>query len=320
VKELVLAGLLMSSRGITGGIDWTRANGSNYADDESFTKDVESIKKNFGGRELLGKTVGVAGLGNIGGLVVEAALELGMNVVGYDPMLTVDAAFKLPGDRMERVDSLESLLSKSDYVSLHIPMIKGVTEHMINEKTLKLMKPDASLLNMSRGALVDDEALLAHFAAGSTGSYVTDFPTLALQGHDQVIAIPHLGASTEEAEDVSAVMAADQMTDFIEHGIIRNSVNFPETSLEKRGTSLTDRGGSRLCVFNRNETGALGEITGLLGGDNCNILNMVNQSKGDFAYNVIDLDSVPSVGFKQSLEEIDSVMRVRVISSQGEFE
>jgi len=312
VKELVLAGLLMASRGIYQGIDWAKV--TEHTTDEAFTKDVESSKKNFGGRELLGKTIGVAGLGNIGCLVVEAALGLGMNVIGYDPGLTVDAALRLPGDKVECVDSLETLLAKSDYVSLHIPMIKGVTENIMNQRMFDLMKPDASLLNFSRGTLVDNDALLSHFGAGSTGSYVTDFPALALQGHPQVISIPHLGASTEEAEDVSAIMAADEIQDFIEHGIIRNSVNYPETLLPKRGTVSTDAKGSRLCVFNRNETGTLGEITGRLGSVDCNIVNMVNQSRGDYAYNVIDLDEVPPIAIKDALMEVDSVLRVRLIS------
>jgi len=251
---------------------------------------------------------------------VEAAISLGMNVVGYDPMLSVDAALRLPGDKIERVDSFESLMGKCDYVSLHIPMIKGVTEEMVNERTLKLMKDDASLLNFSRGGLVDNTALLNHFAGRGTGMYVTDFPAIALQGHEQVLSIPHLGASTAEAEDISAMMAADEITDFIEHGIIRNSVNYPETMLPKRGTVSTDASGARLCVFNKNETGTLGEITGRLGGVDCNIVNMVNQSRGDYAYNVIDLDEVPPISIKDSLMEVDSVLRVRLISSEGEME
>merc|ERR1711865_1158957 len=184
-------------------------------------------------------------------------------------------------------------------------MIKGVTENILNERTFSLMKPDASLLNFSRGALVDNDALLGHFAGGATGTYVTDFPALALQGHENVISIPHLGASTEEAEDVSAIMAADEIIDFLEHGIIRNSVNYPETLLPRRGSVNTDKNGSRLCVFNLNQSGTLGEITGRLGGVDCNIVNMVNQSRGDYAYNVIDLDSVPPIALKDSLLEID---------------
>ena len=222
--------------------------------------------------------------------VVNAALGLGMNVIGYDPVLSLEAAWRLPGDKMSRADDLDELFALADYITINVPYIKGVTHHLIDAKALEKCKPGVNLLNFARGEIIDGSAVRAGYDAGKlTGKYVSDFSDPDLMGHPRHIVLPHLGASTEEAEENSAAMAADTMMDFLETGTIRNSVNFPTTILPPHKNSS----GARLCIVNKNESGALGEITTFLGTQNCNILQQINTSRDSVAYTVIDLETCP---------------------------
>ncbi|GLC46137.1 hypothetical protein PLESTB_001194100 [Pleodorina starrii] len=290
VKELVICGLLLASRGIIEGNK--HVENVIYKEEKEYEKAAKRIEKDkamFVGTEIQGKTLGVVGLGAIGGLVVNAALALGMKVVGFDPVLSLDAAWKLPGDRMQRANSLEDLLKVSDYITVHVPYIKNATHHMLNGANLELCKPGVHLLNFSRGEIIDGEALLDMYKSGRmTGKYVSDFADQYLSGHPKHIVIPHLGASTEEAEDNSAAMAADTIKDFLETGTIRNSVNFPQTVLDKKPGHI----GGRLCIVNKNEAGVLGQITTYLGTRNVNIEQQINTSRGDIAYTVLDFANV----------------------------
>lgn len=258
-------------------------------DYEKIAKRIEKDKAKFVGTEIEGKTLGVIGLGAIGGKVVNAALGLGMKVIGFDPVLSLDAAWKLPGDRMTRAENLDALLRESDYITVHVPYIKGATHHLINATNLKICKPGIHLLNFARGEIIDGEAVKDLFNNGTlTGKYVSDFADPFLQGHPRHLVLPHLGASTEEAEDNSAAMAADTIKDFLETGSIRNSVNFPQTVLEKKAGLL----GGRLCIVNKNEAGVLGQITTFIGSKKLNIEQQINTSKGDIAYTVLDFGKV----------------------------
>ncbi|KAG2492025.1 hypothetical protein HYH03_009754 [Edaphochlamys debaryana] len=291
VKELVICSLLLASRGIVEGhkhvenVIYKEEN----MDYEKVAKRIEKDKAKFVGTEIEGKTLGVIGLGAIGGLVVNAALALGMKVVGYDPVLSLDAAWKLPGDRMTRADSLDDLLKVSDFITVHVPYIKNATHHMINGTNMKICKPGVHLLNFARGEIIDGEALADMYKSGRmTGKYVSDFADPFLSGHPKHLVIPHLGASTEEAEDNSAAMAADTIKDFLETGTIRNSVNFPQTVLDKKPGHI----GGRLCIVNKNEAGVLGQITTYLGTQKVNIEQQINTSRGDIAYTVLDFGKV----------------------------
>lgn len=291
VKELVVCGLLLASRGIIEGnyhVNQVIAKEENN-DYEKVAKRIEKDKAKFVGNEIEGKTLGVVGLGAIGGRVVNAALALGMKVVGFDPVLSLDAAWKLPGDRMARANSLEDLLKVSDYVTVHVPYIKGATHHMLNANNLKLCKPNVSLLNFSRTEIIDGKAVKELWDSGKiTGKYISDFADPDLSGHARYLVIPHLGASTEEAEENSAAMAADTIKDFLEHGTIRNSVNFPQTVLEKKPGHI----GGRLCIVNKNEAGVLGQITTYFGQKGLNIEQQINTSRGEIAYTVLDFGKV----------------------------
>ncbi|GLI61317.1 hypothetical protein VaNZ11_003673 [Volvox africanus] len=290
VKELVICGLLLASRGIVEG--HKHVENVIYKEEKEYDKQAKRIEKDkamFVGTEIEGKTLGVVGLGAIGGRVVNAALALGMKVVGFDPVLSLDAAWKLPGDRMQRANNLEELLKISDYITVHVPYIKGATHHMLNGANLELCKPGVHLLNFSRTEIIDGEALFDMYKSGRmTGKYVSDFADPYLSGHPRHIVIPHLGASTEEAEDNSAAMAADMIKDFLETGTIRNSVNFPQTVLDKKPGHI----GGRLCIVNKNEAGVLGQITTFLGTRNVNIEQQINTSRGDIAYTVLDFGKV----------------------------
>lgn len=292
VKELVVCALLLSSRGILEGNNHVNnvINVEENKDYEKVNARIEKDKAFFVGNEIQGKTLGVIGLGQIGGRVVNAALSLGMNVIGYDPVLSLDAAWMLPGDRMARAKDLADLLKKSDYITLHVPYIKGATHHLLNRDTLKLCKPGVHLLNFARGEIVDGKAVKMMYDAGTlTGKYVSDFSDPDLIGHPRHIVLPHLGASTEEAEENSAAMAADTIKAFLETGTIKNSVNFPACSLAPVEESM----GGRLCIVNRNDPGVLGEITTYLGKKGINIVQQINTSKGHIAYTVIDMEKVP---------------------------
>lgn len=304
VKELVVCSLLLASRGIIEGNYHVNnvINKEEGGDYEKISKRIEADKAMFGGQEITGKTIGVIGLGAIGAKVVQAALGLGMKVVGYDPVLSLDAALQLPGDRMKRVTELDELFAESDYITVHVPYIKGVTHHLINAEALSKCKPGVHLLNFARGEIIDGAAVKNGYDSGVlTGKYMSDFSDPDLMGHPRHIVLPHLGASTEEAEENSAAMAATTMMDFLETGTIRNSVNFPTTILAPQKNSS----GARLCIVNRNEPGALGEITTFLGSKGLNISQQINTSRGDIAYTVIDFTNQPEDGeaLQQELAE-----------------
>jgi D-3-phosphoglycerate dehydrogenase len=292
VKELVVCGLLMASRGILEGNYHVNnvINVEEKGDYDAISKRIEADKAMFGGCEVEGKTIGVVGLGAIGAKVVTAALGLGMKVVGYDPVLSLDAALQLPGDRMKRVTDLDDLFAEADYITVHVPYIKGVTHHLINSEALAKCKPGVHLLNFARGEIIDGAAVRSGYDNSTlTGKYISDFSDPDLMGHPRHMVMPHLGASTEEAEENSAAMAATTMMDYLETGTIRNSVNFPTTILAPQKNSS----GARLCIVNRNEPGALGEITTFLGSKGLNISQQINTSRGDIAYTVIDFTNQP---------------------------
>lgn len=282
VKELVICALLLGSRGVAEGV----AHMKKLHEEGTAHERIEKDKAMFGGREITGKTLGVVGLGAIGAAVTEAAIALGMRVVGYDPSLSVEAALRLPrasgSDAFKVTSDLSEVCASADYVTLHAPYIKSTTHHMIGYAQLAAMKPDACLLNFARGELVDNDALEARYQTGATGRYVCDFalpPELAARGN--VISIPHLGASTAEAEENAAGMAADTVKRFLETGVVVNSVNFPACDLPSRHDSI-----NRICVVNENRPGMLGEIMSLFGSAQINVLQQINASRGDIAYNV----------------------------------
>ncbi|GMI44069.1 hypothetical protein TrCOL_g2871 [Triparma columacea] len=317
VKELVLCGLLLASRKVVQGIGHMRKLG-----DEGLAKErVEKDKAMFGGQELKGKTLGVIGLGHIGAATARDAAALGMSVVGYDPGMSIENALKLPNDT-KLVDSMKNVFATADYISLNIPYInkptaEGGTHGIIGRDLLMTMKKDASILNFARGELVDSEALKDWFDAGSTGKYVSDFPDDLLYDHENVILIPHLGASTAEAEDAAATMAANTIKQFLENGTIVNSVNFPETKLEARGDTTV-----RMAIINENKTGVLANILQAISDANLNILQQVNKSRDNIAYNVIDveLDSLADGKFQtwselqETLTMIDGVVSSRFMN------
>ena len=304
VKELVLTGLLLASRDVIGGVNYVRSL-ADVSDDAELNKLVEAEKKKFKGRELIGKTLGVVGLGAIGSMVARAALDLGMDVLGYDPALSVDAAWRLPSS-VERMDNLPSLFARADYVTLHVPQLPA-TEGMINAEALQAFKPGSVLLNFARQPIVDAGALETALKDGRLGRYVADFPVPGLLDDDRVMLTPHLGASTDEAEENCAVMAANQLVRFLETGSIVNSVNFPSVSLE-----AVD--GYRLAVSNRNVPGMLGQVTSVLADREINVIDLINKSRDEVAYNLIDLSAAPDDGLLQALRAIDSVIDVRVIT------
>ncbi len=299
VKELVICGMLLSSRGIVSGINWVNSL-AEQKDLSELGPQVEAGKKNFKGSELAGKTLGVIGLGAIGALVANAAIDLGMKVLGYDPAISIDAAWRL-ANQVERQENMTALLSKSDFVSLHLPMLDS-TRNLIDEKAISYLKPGAVILNFSRDAIVNTEALIKGLESGQVGRYVCDFPTKDLLGNDKAILMPHIGASTDEAEDNCAVMAADQLRDFLENGNIKNSVNFPQISLERNG-------GTRLAIVNENVPGMLGKIMSVLADKNINVLDMLNKSRDEIAYNLIDIDGSADDSIVKDIEAIEHVTR-----------
>jgi D-3-phosphoglycerate dehydrogenase / 2-oxoglutarate reductase len=302
VKELVLAALLLSARDVIGGIKFVESIGT-LGDAVALNKQVEAEKKRFQGEEVYGKTLGVVGLGAIGALVAEAGLRLGMNVLGYDPAISVDAAWRLPSD-VQRMENLPTLFARSDYVTLHVPLL-AQTRNMINEESLKSFRPDAVLLNFARQEIVDEAALARALSSGRLARYFSDFPSPALAHLANVSATPHLGASTAEAEENCAVMAADQLVDFLRNGNIRNSVNFPAVSLERTP-------GVRLAITNRNVPKMLGQVLSVLANKNINVIDMINKSRDDVAYNLIDVAGPVAPELLTEIGRIDSVMNVRV--------
>ena len=303
VKELVLAALLMASRDLVGGVEWVKAQAA--TPDTDVAAAVEKGKSAFVGPELYRKTLGVIGLGAIGALVANAALSLGMEVYGYDPFLSVDTALRL--DRhVHVVKDVAELYRVSDYVTIHVPYTPD-TRHTINADTIAQMKDGVRVVNLARGELVDDEAMMAALERGKVARYVTDFPNNTITLAPNVVPIPHLGASTPESEDNCAIMAAQQLRDFLENGNIKNSVNFPNVEMERSGVQ-------RLCIIHRNIPAMLANITAQLSGDGVNVENMTNKSRGDFAYTLVDVGSAVEESVIDDIRAIDGIIRVRVIS------
>ncbi len=303
VKELAVAAMLLSTRDIIGAIDFVRREGPGKSSEELQTL-VENGKKTYGGTELKGKILGVVGLGAIGSLVAETGLMLGMKVLGYDPALSVEAAWRLSRD-VERMENMQSLLSKSDIVTLHLPVLEA-TRNLINESLVDSFKKGATLINLSREKVVETQAILSGLQSGRIDKYITDFPMPELLGNDKVVPIPHLGASTEEAEENCAIMVADQLIDFLENGNIRNSVNFPNISLDRAG-------GYRLAFSNRNVPKMLNQVLSILAEREINVIDMINKSRDEAAYNIIDIETAPSAELIQALEAINGVIKVRTL-------
>ena len=300
VKELICAGLMMSSRDIFGGLKFVDRLGKLSADE--LDPLLESEKKRFAGTEIVGKTLGIVGLGAIGSLVANMALDLGMRVVGYDPAISVEAAWRL-SSRVEKMSSLDTLLKESDYITLHVPAIDA-TRGLINSESISRMKSGVKLLNFARKEIVRADDIIAALDAGKMGCYVTDFPTLELIGHPRVLAMPHIGASTGEAEDNCAVMAADQLIDFLENGNIKNSVNFPDTSMS-RGSDF------RLTFSNSNVPNVLSTVLGQISATGANVIDLVNQSRNEIAYNIMDIDQPVTDELLDTILSLDGVIRVR---------
>lgn len=303
VKELVAAGLFLSSRDIVGGLNFVQGL-KHVTDQAELARLLEAEKKRFAGSEIAGKTLGVVGLGSIGSLVANLGLELGMRVAGYDPAISVEAAWRL-SSRVEKMDNLESLLATSDFVSLHVPAVEQ-TRHLIDARALKRMKPGARLLNFAREEIVDAEAVKAALDRKRLSAYVTDFPVPGLLGRSDVLLLPHIGASTREAEENCSVMAAQQLMDFLENGNIRNSVNFPPTHMARDHAF-------RITFSNDNVPRVLGAVLSVLADHNLNVLDMVNKSRGDIAYNIIDVETEPAAEVLEAIARADGVIRVRTV-------
>jgi len=304
VKELVVCGLLLASRGVLQGINWVNSLNPAASAAELNTQ-IEAEKKRFKGGELAGKTIGVVGLGAIGALVADVAIQLGMKVLGYDPAISVDSAWRL-ANQVEKQENLTSLISRSDFVTLHLPVLDN-TRNLIDRKLINYFKTGAVLLNFSRDAIVDNGALLEGLNSGRLASYVSDFPMPELVGHPRTILMPHIGASTDEAEDNCAVMAVDQLRDFLQNGNIRNAVNFPNLALER------SEGSSRIAIVNQNVPGMLGQILSILAERDINVIDMLNKSRGDVAYNLIDIEGAPNADTLADIKAIEHVIKVWAI-------
>ena len=308
VKELVMAGLLLSCRGIIPGIEYVNTL-ADHTDKAELNTLVEASKKQYKGSELKGKTLGVLGLGAIGSMVADMALQMEMNVLGYDPALSVEAAWRL-SSRVEKMENMQSLFARSDIVTLHVPALDS-TKGMINAETLAQFRDGAVLLNFSREQIVDGDAIGAAIDSGKISQYISDFPAPGLIGKPGVISTPHLGASTEEAEENCAVMVADQVRDFLENGNIKNSVNFPALSLERT------EGCYRIALANKNVPRILGSVLSILADRNINVVDMLNKSRDDVAYNLIDIETVPDVELVQAIVSIEGVINVRIFDEVG---
>lgn len=301
VKELIASALFMASRDIFGGMSYVQGL-TDIKDGAEMSTLLEKQKKQFAGCEVAGKTLGVVGLGAIGSMVANMALELGMNVVGYDPAISVEAAWRLSSN-VEKMDNLQSILARADFITLHVPAL-DVTRHLINADTLKCMKPSAILLNFAREEVVDASAVQNALDNGGLGKYVTDFPTPELLGRNDVLLMPHIGASTEEAEENCAMMAADQLMDYLENGNIVNSVNFPATKMPRNG-------GYRITFCNENVPKVLGSVLSLLADRSMNVIDMVNKSRDDIAYNIVDVASAPTAELLNEIRNVEGIIVVR---------
>ncbi len=304
VKELVLAALLITARDVVGGIQYVTTL-ADVKDEAELNRLIEAEKQRFKGRELYGKSLGVVGLGAIGSLVARAALDLGMDVIGFDPAISVDAAWRLPSE-VHRMENLPSLFARADFVTLHVPLLRE-TEGLINDESLRSFRAGSVLLNFARQPIVDTAALKRALDDGTVSCYIADFPVPGLTNHARVHLTPHLGASTDEAEENCAVMAANQLIGFLETGNITNSVNFPAVSLEPSG-------GYRLAVTNQNVPGMLGQMTSVLAERGINVIDMLNKSRDDVAYNLLDVAEEPVPELIDELCAIDSVINVRVLN------
>ena len=309
VKEIVLAGLLLSSRGIYSGANYI--NDIQGVDQGDLKSHIEQGKKSFKGRELKDGVLGVIGMGAIGSKVADMGVMLGMEVIGYDPAISVEAAWKLP-NMVSRRDNLEDVFKESDYLTLHIPAIEE-TKNLVNKDLLQNAKEGLKLINFARDEIVNSQDVIDALTSGKLGGYVTDFADLDLieraKTMGDVIILPHIGASTRQAEENCSIMAAEQLKDFLENGNITNSVNFPEL-IEPRKSKF------RITLSNNNIAGMIGQITTILADNDLNILNMINKSKGEIAYNVIDTDSEPSNAVEEGLKKLEGVINVRVIKDE----
>ena len=303
VKEIVVAGLILGSRAIYGGISYVQTL-RDMEDPSELSRKLEQEKRRFAGTEISGKTLGVLGLGAIGSMVANMALEMGMRVVGFDPALSVDAAWRL-SSRVEKVDSLQALLGEVDYLTLHVPANEH-TRHLIDEDALSLLKPGARLLNFAREEIVDIDAVVAALDSGQLSRYITDFPRPEIFGRTDTLLLPHIGASTREAEENCAVMAADQLMDFLVNGNIVNSVNFPNTRMARNG-------GFRITFCNKNIPWVLGTVLPVLADRNINVIDMVNRSRGEIAYNIIDVETEPGTGALEEIRKADGVICLRLV-------
>ena len=304
VKELVMAGMLLATRGILPGMAYVNTLTS-MSDAAEMSALLEKEKARFAGGEIKGKTLGIVGLGAIGSMVADMALAMGMKVVGFDPALSIDAAWRLSSD-VTRMENLQALLARADYISLHVPAMDA-TRHLINDAALGLMKPGAVLLNFARETIVDSAAIKRSLDQGRLGKYVCDFPEPALLGHPKVIAMPHIGASTEESEENCAVMAANQLVDYLENGNITNSVNFPAVSMGRTP------GTTRITFSNDNVSGVLGSVLSVLADKKVNVIDMMNKSRGELAFNIIDVEDAPGEHVVEAIEALEHVIRVRVL-------
>ncbi|MCW8814743.1 MAG: phosphoglycerate dehydrogenase [Chlorobium sp.] len=301
VKELVIAAMLMASRNLTQAWEYAR---NLEGDDAAIAKAVEAGKKKYVGTELPGKTLGVIGLGAIGGQIANAVIALGMNVIGYDPTVTIQHAWKLSAE-VERALSFEELLSEADYITFHVPLIDA-TRNMLNAESIKHMKKNAIVLNFARGGIVDDAAIIKALDEENLYAYINDFPTNENKNHPRVVSLPHLGASPLEAEDNCAVMVADQVRDYLENGNITNSVNFPEMKMPRAGAS-------RIAISNSNVPKMVGQITSVLADSGINIVDMLNKSRGDIAYNLLDLGTEVGKDIADKIKKIEGVLAVRIM-------
>lgn len=301
VKEEVIFALLASSRHMYEASEWTRAEAAAGAD---VLTTMEKAKSRFAGPEIMGKTLGIIGLGAIGAKVADAAIALGMNVIGYDPYLSVNAALNL--DRhVSVVTNLDDLFKVSDYITIHVPLTDS-TRDTVDAEAIRKMKGDVRIINLARNGLVNDEAIIEALKAGRVAAYVTDFPTAEVALSPGVIALPHLGASTPESEDNCAVMAARQMQDYLENGNIVNSVNLPAVSMERTGEA-------RICIIHKNIPNILAQITSIVSAEGMNVENLANKSKKDYAYTLLDVDGKVSDAVAAKLTDVEGVIRVRVL-------
>ena len=306
VKELVAAAMLLASRDIVGGIAFAQSQDATMSA-QDMNALMEREKKRFAGAELGGKTLGVVGLGAIGSLVARMGLDFGMDVVGFDPALSVEAAWRLPSD-VQRMENVQSLVSRSDFVSLHLPVLDS-TRGLVNEDLLSQFKQGSCLLNFARDEIVSIDAVVSALNGRQLRRYVTDFPHPQLLGRQDTLLMPHIGASTAEAEENCAVMAASQLKAFLKHGNIRNSVNFPAIELDR----TTDY---RITIANRNEPGTLSHILTLIGDEGLNVADLLNKSVGDIAYNIVDLDELPQQALLDKIGGLEGVINLRLIEGE----